>query len=146
LKLVNQDFAKALGNDYPFTGFYAYGEAWYPLNEIIGIPSSCLFNLRGGVGMGVFVDVTGPVFGGQIHYGLSGEVLCLLEVQGEIDLVGIKQGNDYTFQGTGKVSGELGICPFCVDWSKSLSLTVWVHLEPTPNGIGDTTVDYDFDL
>src|SRR5215510_770599 len=89
LKIVNADFASALGNDYPFVGMYGYGEAWYPVNELLGVPSSCFFNVRGGAGVGVFVDFNGPVFGGQVHYGLSGEVLCLLEVQGEIDLVGI---------------------------------------------------------
>jgi hypothetical protein len=149
LRIANENFADALGNvgsSSPFTGFYGYAEAWYPLNELIGVPSSCFFNVRGGVGMGVFVNANGPVFGGQIHYGLSGEVLCLLDIQGEIDLVGFKKGDDYTFKGTGTVSGELGICPLCEDFSKSVSMTVWVHLEPTPGGIGDTSVDWSVDF
>jgi hypothetical protein len=80
------------------------------------------------------------VFGGQIHYGLSGEVLCLVEVQGEIDMVGVKNGDQYTIKGTGTVSGEIGECPFCVEFSKSIGLTCRIHLGD------DTSVDWDFDL
>jgi hypothetical protein len=140
LEKVNQTFAGAIGNTLPFTGIYVYGEAWYPLNEFLGIPSSCFLNLRAGAGWGMYFNADGPVFGGQIHYGLSGEVLCLVEVQGEIDMVGVKNGDQYTIKGTGTVSGEIGECPFCVEFSKSIGLTCRIHLGD------DTSVDWDFDL
>ncbi len=147
LTMVDPLFASALGNLNAFTGVYAYAEGWYPLNELLGIPSSCFLNLRGGAGIGVFLNVeNAPLYGGKYHYGVSGEVLCLLEVQGEVDLIGLKQGDDYTFKGTGTLSGEIGECPFCVDFSKSIGLTCHVHLDVSPDGISDTDVDWEVDF
>ena len=143
LEKVNHNFADAIGNTLPFTGIYVYGEAWYPLNEFLAIPSSCFLNLRAGAGWGMYFNANGPVFGGQIHYGLSGEVLCLVEVQGEIDMVGVKNGDQYTIKGTGTVSGEIGECPFCVDFSKSIGLTCRIQLDPLD---GDASVDWDVDF
>jgi hypothetical protein len=144
LQMVNNDFAGAIGSALPFTGIYVYAEAWYPINELIGIPSSCFLNIRGGVGWGMFFNASGPVYGGQIHYGLSGEVLCLVEVQGEIDMVGVKNGAQYTIKGTGTVSGEIGECPFCVEFSRSIGLTCRVHLDPL--NASDASVDWDVDF
>ncbi|HUL51033.1 MAG TPA: hypothetical protein VLU94_00470 [Candidatus Nitrosotalea sp.] len=121
LLLVDPDVANVLGMP-PFTGAYVYAEGWIPLNEFIGIPSSCFFNIKAGIGAGVFYFVEGPTFGGKALLGLSGEVLCIVSVKGEVKMVGVKQGGDLTLKGTGTLSGEIGVCPFCIDFSKSVGL------------------------
>jgi hypothetical protein len=121
LMLVDPDVASVLGPP-PFTGAYVYAEGWIPLNEALGIPSSCFFNIRAGIGAGVFYFVEGPTYGGKALLGLSGEVLCIVSVKGEVRMVGVKQGDDLTLKGTGTLSGEIGVCPFCVDFSKSVGV------------------------
>jgi len=121
LLLVDPDVASVLGPP-PFTGAYVYAEGWIPLNEALGIPSSCFFNIRAGIGAGVFYFVEGPTYGGKALLGLSGEVLCIVSVKGEVKMVGVKQGDDLTLKGTGTLSGEIGVCPFCVDFSKSIGM------------------------
>jgi hypothetical protein len=121
LLLVDPDVAGVLGPP-PFTGAYVYAEGWIPLNEAIGIPSSCFFNIRAGVGAGAFYFVEGPTFGGKALLGLSGEVLCIVSVKGEVKMIGVKQGDDLTLKGIGTLSGEIGACPFCIDFSKSIGM------------------------
>lgn len=41
----------------PITGVYFYGESWFPLNEVFGIPSSCMLTLKGGAGSGFFAFI-----------------------------------------------------------------------------------------
>jgi len=121
IKLWAPDIAEVLGAP-PFTGAYAYGEGWFPLNEALGIPSSCLFNIRAGVGAGAGYFVEGPTYVGAIFGGLDGEVLCLINVRGEAKLIGVKQGSDFRFKGTAKVSGKAGSCPFCIKFKKSFGI------------------------
>jgi hypothetical protein len=121
IKLWAPDIAEVLGSP-PFTGAYVYGEGWFPLNEALGIPSSCLFNISAGVGAGAGYFVEGPTYVGAIFAGLSGEVLCLVTVTGEAKLIGVKQGSEFRFKGTGRVSGEAGKCPFCIKFDKSIGL------------------------
>jgi hypothetical protein len=145
LIVADRDVAKTLPLDQlPLTGAYMFGEGWFPLNEVFGIPSTCLLTLRAGAGQGgfFFVDGTGrPQVGAKYTYGVSGEILCLVEVQGEIRLVGVIPGLTFselaninlsevpklprlTLRGVGEVSGEIGVCPFCKDFSKEVGITV----------------------
>jgi hypothetical protein len=119
LILVNADFEDVLGAPSPsFTGAYVYGEAWFPIYG-----GSCVFNISAGVGAGVFYFVEGPTYGGQMLLGVSGEALCVVSIKGSVELIGVKSGSDYAFKGTGTLSGKAGACPFCVKFSKSVSMT-----------------------
>ena len=113
--------ASVLGSP-PFTGVYAYGEGWIPISEALGVPATCLFNISAGVGAGAGYFAEGPTYVGAMLAGVSGEVLCLVTVKGEVKLIGVKQAGDFKFKGTGNISGEAGKCPFCVKFSKSIGL------------------------
>ncbi|MEY2407973.1 MAG: hypothetical protein QOF48_643, partial [Verrucomicrobiota bacterium] len=43
-------------------------------------------------------------------------------IQGEVKLIGVKQGSDFRFKGTGTLTGEAGRCPFCIKFNKSIGL------------------------
>jgi len=92
----------------------------------LGIPSSCFFNVRVGIGAGAFFFLAGdkevPTFGGKMKLGLSGEVLCIISVRGEVLLVGLKSGDDLIFKGRGTLAASLGYCPFCLSFEKSIGL------------------------
>ncbi len=109
------DVQEILG-DPPFTGVYVYGEGWMPI-----VDYGCMFRIKAGVGAGIFAFVEGPV-GGKIFMGASGEALCVVSVSGEVTLVGLKDGNDMRMRGKGKVSGRAGSCPFCVKFSKTVTI------------------------
>ncbi len=106
LKLVDKDVAGILGQP-PFTGGYVYGEMSYPLNEILGIPSSCFLSLTGTVGAGIWVFIENPEFGGKLYLKIVGEVICIAEIGGEITLLGGKSGNDYVLSGRGRLWVEV---------------------------------------
>jgi hypothetical protein len=101
----------------PFTGVYVYGEAWMPI-----INYGCVFQIRAGVGAGIFAFDDGRI-GGKILIGADGEALCVVSVGGEVVLVGIKDGDNLRMNGTGTISGKAGACPFCVKFSKSVKFT-----------------------
>jgi hypothetical protein len=54
---------------------------------------------------------------------VSGELLELLQVTGRMDLIGVKSGDDFRFRGTGKVTGSIGPCDACVEFSKGFRAT-----------------------
>ena len=103
--------------DPPFTGVYVYGEGWMPI-----VDYGCLFRVKAGVGAGFFYFVDGPV-GGKIFLGADGEALCVVNVSGEVTLVGVKDGDDMRMLGKGKISGRAGSCPFCIKFSKTATIT-----------------------
>jgi hypothetical protein len=110
------DVQSVLG-DPPFTGVYVYGEGWMPIVDF-----GCLFQVKAGVGAGIFAFVDGPV-GGKIFLGVEGEALCVVGVAGEVTLVGLKDGDDMRMTGKGRISGRVGSCPFCVKFGKTVTLT-----------------------
>ncbi len=111
------------------TGIYAYGAATFPI-----IGGGCFFNVSAKVGAGVFYFAEGPTYGGRMDLGVYGEALCVVEVGGEIALVGVKSGAVYSFAGTGRVFGKVGVCPLCTEFNKQ------VEFKYTANGGWD--VDY----
>ncbi|MBU3665695.1 MAG: hypothetical protein FGM15_07455 [Chthoniobacterales bacterium] len=125
IALIDPEVAGVLGNP-PFTGAYLYGEARLPVNELIGIPSSCMLHIGIGAGNGVFYFAEGPTFGGKLVGEVSGEALCLVSISGRMSLVGSKQGLDLTgpmrFAGKGTLKGKAGACPFCVRFKKSVGI------------------------
>lgn len=110
------DVQSVLG-DPPFTGVYVYGEGWMPI-----VDWGCLFRIKAGVGAGVFYFVDGPV-GGKIFLGADGEALCVVNVSGDVTLVGLKDGDDFRMKGKGRISGRVGSCPFCVKFKKTVTVT-----------------------
>jgi hypothetical protein len=114
------DVASVLGTP-PFTGAYVYGEGWIPISEaVLGIPASCLFNISAGIGAGAFFFLEGPTYGGKMKAGVLGEALCVVSIKGEVDMIGVKNGGDLRFRGSGRLSGKAGVCPFCVKFGKTV--------------------------
>ncbi len=118
------DVSAVLGDKVPFTGVYLYGEAWIPIAEVVlGIPSSCMFDISAGVGAGMGMFIEGPTFVAKMKMGVSGSVLCLLTVKGEVALAGKANPDGIALAGRGTLSGVIGPCPVCLDFSKDLFMT-----------------------
>lgn len=116
LLMVDPQVAEVLGPP-PFTGAYVYGEGTFPLVDF-----GCVFNVSAGAGVGIFYFLEGPTYGGRMNAHVAGEALCILSVRGDLDLVGLKRGSDYSFSGRGGVKGKVGVCPFCIKFSKSVGV------------------------
>ena len=114
--------ASVLGEP-PFTGMYGYGEFWIPIPTLIGIPSTCLFNLSAGVGAGAGFFLEGPTVFGKMFLGVSGDVLCIVSVTGEISLVGLARPSGLALAGDGRFAVALGWCPICLKFDKKIRLT-----------------------
>ena len=118
----DKDVQAILGTP-PFTGAYVYVEVWIPVSEaLLGIPATCFFEISAGVGAGAGYFIEGPTYVGKMLLGAHGEVLCIVSVGGEIKLVGVKNADGLRLKGTGKLTGEIGWCPFCISFSKSVGL------------------------
>ena len=117
----DETVAAVIGNP-PFTGFYGYGEFWIPINQLIGIPSTCLFNLSAGVGAGAGVFAEGPTVFGKMFLGVSGDLLCIVSITGEISLVGVARPSGLSLAGEGRFQAEIGYCPVCLKFDKTARL------------------------
>ena len=118
--LLVDPLAGEIIGDGSFTGAYAYGEAWIPVSEAaLGIPASCMFRVSAGVGAGIFYFLEGPVYGGRMLAGASGEALCAVSIRGDVNMVGVKDGGEFRFNGQGRLKGKAGPCPFCLKFSKT---------------------------
>ncbi len=123
LVLIDPDVAKVLGNP-PFTGAYVYAQGWLPVSELLlGIPPSCLFEISAGIGAGAFYFAEGPTYGGKMFLGVSGSLLCIVSIEGDVTLIGLKHGDDLRFDGHGHFEASLGPCPFCISVSKDIDLS-----------------------
>ncbi len=123
LVLIDPDVAKVLG-DPPFTGAYCYAQGWLPVSELVlGVPASCLFEISAGVGAGAFYFAEGPTYGGKMFLGVSGSLLCIVSIEGDITMIGVKHGDDLQFAGHGHFEADVGPCPFCISVSKDVGLT-----------------------
>jgi len=127
IRLWDPEVAALMGEP-PFTGIYGYVEGWIPINELIGIPASCLFNISAGLGLGAGVFLEGPTFVAKMKAGISGEALCLIEIKGEMVGTAVLEGLDanvvdgLTIKGKGTLSGSVGPCPICLELSQSVGL------------------------
>jgi len=123
LKLIDPDVASVLG-DPPFTGAYVYAQGWIPISEdLTGVPATCLFEISAGIGAGAFYFAEGPTYGGKMFLGVSGSLLCIVSIEGDVTLIGLKHGDDMRFKGHGHFEAELGPCPFCLKISKDVDIT-----------------------
>ena len=101
----------SLAGTLPLTGVYAYGEGWIPLNEVFGIPSTCLFTVRvgGGAGFFAFVNDEGRILvGSKQFFGVEGTLLCIFSVRGEMKLVGLVDIPGSPAIGNGGLGNEPG--------------------------------------
>lgn len=114
---LNPQLGDLLGNG-GFTGGYVYGAGRIPIVDF-----GCLLNLSAGVGAGVFYAAEGPTWGGQMNMSASGEALCLISVRGDVDLIGVKRGDDFRFSGQGRIKGKVGACPLCKRFKKTVRFT-----------------------
>ena len=122
LILIDPEVAEMLGNP-PFTGAYCYAQGWIPVSQtVLGIPPSCVFRISAGVGAGAFFFLEGPTYGGKLFLGVQGEALCVVTISGEILMIGVKHGDDLQFKGHGSFEADIGPCPFCFTWRKSVEL------------------------
>lgn len=122
LRLVDPQVASVVSTG-PVAGVYVYGEAWVPISQVLfGIPSSCMFRISAGVGLGLF-SFEGPLNGGRLKLGISGEALCAVSVTGDLSLVGVFEEDGMRFQGTGRIRGTAGPCPLCLIYEDTLFLT-----------------------
>jgi hypothetical protein len=103
----------------PFSGIYAYGECEFPIYGT----GTCLFNISGKAGAGVLYNSVVPEYGGRMTLGVTGEALCAVTIGGEVSLAGVKSGSVYNFAGTGRLFGEVGKCPFCIGFDKTVGFT-----------------------
>lgn len=120
ISIAHEETAELLYDGNSFTGALVYGYAAMPLNELLGIPSSCMLRITAGIGAGVFFFFEGPTFGGTMDLDESGDALCIVNIGGRVSMVGAKVGNDLRFQGKGRLKGKAGCCPFCVKFSKTV--------------------------
>jgi hypothetical protein len=90
---------------------------------LTGVPASCLFEISAGVGAGAFYFAEGPTYGGKMFLGVSGSLLCIVSIEGDITMIGLKHGSDMRFSGDGHFEADLGPCPFCISISKDVSIT-----------------------
>jgi len=118
------DVGKLLGEP-PFAGAYGYGEVWLPLSDLICPSCGCLFKLKAavGTGIGLFETQNGTTFVGKLFAGGSGDLLCIVHIEGEITLLGVKNKTGLKMAGSGKVKGKLGWCPVCIKFDKSFHAT-----------------------
>lgn len=123
LRIVDPDAAAVLGNP-PFTGAYVAGEVWVPISEVaLGVPATCMFRVSAGVGAGVFYFADGPVFGGRLDLGLSGEALCAVTFKADLGMVGVLTPTGFNYRGTATLSGAAGVCPLCLEFNQPFTAT-----------------------
>lgn len=123
LILIDPEVAKVVGSP-PFTGAYCYAQGWLPISQLVlGIPASCLFEISAGIGAGAFYFAEGPTYGGKMFLGVSGSLLCIVSIEGDVTMIGVKHGADMNFDGHGHFEASLGPCPFCISISKDVDVT-----------------------
>jgi hypothetical protein len=54
--------------------------------------------------------------------GVSGDVLCIVSITGEISLVGLARPSGLALAGEGRFSAEIGWCPICLKFDKMIRL------------------------
>ena len=123
----------------PYTGAAVYAYGAISLMPIIGIPPSCLLDLRVGGGQGFFAFSSGADGGGPLVVGfkstqsVSGELLCLASVKGQQDTViagvgTISGGSPHLESVTGDsrftLSGKVGVGFVSYTFKKSVGLII----------------------
>ncbi len=120
----------------PVTGAMVYAEGGMSLMPLIGVPPSCVLDLRvhGGQGYFYFKNNAGLETAGVKNLqGVSGELLCLVDVSGKFATVLAGSGTIFggspeitSINGTSaaKVKGTVGVGWFSYTFSKTIRLRV----------------------
>jgi hypothetical protein len=118
LEMIDPDVAGVLGAP-PFTGVYLYGEGRAPILNF-----GCPLRVTVGVGAGFFYFVEGHTMGFKALGEVSGEAICLVTVKGQLKVIGLYQASTggKVLDGTLKLSGKAGKCPFCVKLSRTYGI------------------------
>jgi hypothetical protein len=132
-------------SNLPVYGFYGFGYGAISLNALIGIPPTCMLNLKAGAGMGMFYFFreTGasPAYytavGLRQDFGISGEVLCVADINARISMIGatptstnslidissqISNADGIVGKGKAGFDATFGISPFDFTVSKTLHM------------------------
>ena len=135
----------------PVYGFYGFGYGAISVNALIGIPPSCMLNLKAGAGLGAFYffrenNIPGhpanlnyhTVLGLRNDLGVSGELLCVADISARLSLIGaavssgesalnlpaqLANATGISGNGVANVEVTIGLSPFEVTLSKSLNMT-----------------------
>lgn len=128
----------------PIYGAYAYAYGDFSVLSLIGIPPTCLLDLRLGGGQGYYLfyrPSVATLAGMQFTYGVRGEFLCLLDVGGRLDgyIAGAVSNNNVSLSGmkaagrmNASVFGEIGIDPFSYDFEKTIRVDVLFDPNASP--------------
>lgn len=121
IKNADPDIGNVVGKfnvQPPYTGAAVYAYGAMSLMPIIGIPPSCLLDLRVGGGQGFFAFEASPaiIAGFKTTQSVTGELLCLASVTGQQDTVIagsiILAGNSATERGSPKLGNVVGTSRF----------------------------------
>jgi Concanavalin A-like lectin/glucanases superfamily len=148
LKLVDPECGQVLGNPAEFAGIYvAYG-ASLSLSEIIFRTSSCMLDIDASVSSALFYEggATNQMVGMRQKMALEVSLLCL--ISGHVDWAAFSSlehrgsitdpyGYTLTMGGSANLCGKIGVCPFCVQACKGITIKGIVNT----GGI-DYSVDY----
>ena len=117
----------------PLYGAYVYAYGNFSVLSLIGIPPTCLLDIRLGGGQGNYIFYRpgqGALAGMQFTHTISGRVLCLVNIGGGIDgyLAGAyiqppgdnRQASFSNLKAAGRLhaqlSGKVGISPISYTW------------------------------
>ncbi|MCC6232341.1 MAG: hypothetical protein IT580_06830 [Verrucomicrobiales bacterium] len=119
-------------------GYYLSAGGWFPLEKLLGVPTTCLLSLRARAVHGWFGFVRGNfsnpeslrfVYGQRELWAVEGEVLCGIGVSGELKLIGAVAASPAdprtaagAILGDLKVGAKLGICPVCETFEKRFGI------------------------
>jgi hypothetical protein len=124
------------GFTLPVRGAMVYGEGGMSLMPLIGIPPSCVLDLRvhGGQGVFGFFNSGGQVVAGVKNLqGVSGELLCLANASGKFSTVlagvgtvagGSPHVDSLNGSTTAKLKGKVGSGWFSYTFTKKIRLNV----------------------
>jgi len=121
----------------PITGIAIYAEGGMSLMPIIGIPPSCVLDVRVHGGQGFFGFDNGTagnqIFGIKMLQGVSGELLCVVNARGDFVttlstegefLSGSPSFDRVTGTARATMRGEIGVGFFSIPFSKSVKLII----------------------
>ncbi len=148
LKLVDPECGQVLGNPAEFSGIYvAYGGS-LSLSEILFRTSSCMLDIDVGLSSALFYEggAGSHKVGMRQKMAMDVSLLCLLS--GHVDWASFSSLKstippvippvfELVMGGSANVCGSIGICPFCVQACKGITITGVVN-----NGGIDYFLDY----
>jgi hypothetical protein len=148
LKLVDPECGQVLGNPAEFAGIYvAYG-ASLSLSEIVFRTSGCMLDIDASVSSALFYEggAANQMVGMRQKMALEVSLLCL--ISGHVDWAAFSSlehrgsitdpyGYTLTMGGSANLCGKIGVCPFCVQACKGITIKGIVNT----GGI-DYSVDY----